>query len=104
MAKIAPTSLVFGVWDSRDTQAKLPRLIASTVRAFDVKRLKRSAQYNPSTDYIGEKLLEETTDKALIIDPKVVMMKDVREGAVTLQTAPPINAWRFALIAKNPEG
>ncbi len=65
MAKIAPTSLVFGVWDSRDTQAKLPRLIASTVRAFDVKRLKRSAQYNPSTDYIGEKLLEETTDKAL---------------------------------------
>jgi len=65
MAKIAPTSLVFGVWDSRDTQAKLPRLIASTVRAFDVKRLKRSAQYNPSTDYIGDKLLEETTDKAL---------------------------------------
>jgi len=26
LAKIAPTSLVFGVWDSRDTQAKLPRL------------------------------------------------------------------------------
>jgi len=65
MAKIAPTSLVFGVWDSRDTQAKLPRLIASTVRAFDVKRLTRSAQYNPSTDYIGDKLLEETTDKVL---------------------------------------
>lgn len=65
MAKIAPTSLVFGVWDSRDTQAKLPRLIASTIRAFDVKRLKRSAQYNPSTDYIGDKLLEETTDKGL---------------------------------------
>ncbi len=65
MAKIAPTSLVFGVWDSRDTQAKLPRLIASTIRAFDVKRLRRSAQYNPSTDYIGDKLLEETNDKAL---------------------------------------
>src|ERR1700691_5761807 len=65
MAKIAPTSLVFGVWDSRDTQAKLPRLVASTIRAFDVKRLRRSAQYNPSTDYIGDKLLEETTDKAL---------------------------------------
>ncbi|WP_010585516.1 type I-G CRISPR-associated RAMP protein Csb1/Cas7g [Schlesneria paludicola] len=64
MAKIAPTSLVFGVWDSRDTQAKLPRLIASTIRAFDVKRLKRSAQYNPSTDYIGDNLLPETTDKS----------------------------------------
>lgn len=63
LARIAPTSLVFGVWDSRDTQAKLPRLVASTIRAFDVKRLKRSAQYNPSTDYIGDKLLEDTTDK-----------------------------------------
>ena len=65
LAKIAPTSLVFGVWDSRDTQAKLPRLVSSTIRAFDVKRLKRSAQYNPATDYIGEKLLDETTDKSL---------------------------------------
>lgn len=65
LAKIAPTSLVFGVWDSRDTQAKVPRLIASTIRAFDVKRLKRSAQYNPATDYIGDKLLEDTTDKKL---------------------------------------
>jgi CRISPR-associated protein Csb1 len=65
LAKIAPTSLVFGVWDSRDTQAKLPRLVASTIRAFDVKRLKRSAQYNPSTDYIGDKQLEEPVDKKL---------------------------------------
>jgi CRISPR-associated protein Csb1 len=65
LAKIAPTSLVFGVWDSRDTQVKLPRLVASTIRAFDVKRLRRSAQYNPSTDYIGDKLLEDPADKKL---------------------------------------
>jgi CRISPR-associated protein Csb1 len=63
MAKVAPTSLVFGVWDSRDTQAKLPRLVASTIRAFDVQRLTRSAQFNPSADYIGLGLLEDTTDK-----------------------------------------
>jgi CRISPR-associated protein Csb1 len=63
MARIAPTSLVFGVWDSRDTQAKLPRLVASTIRAFDVQRLSRSAQFNPSADYIGLGLLEDTTDK-----------------------------------------
>lgn len=65
MAKIAPTSLVFGVWDSRDTQAKLPRLVSSTIRAFDVQRLKRSAQFNPAADYIGLGLLEDTTDKKL---------------------------------------
>ncbi|HEY4260438.1 MAG TPA: type I-U CRISPR-associated RAMP protein Csb1/Cas7u [Schlesneria sp.] len=63
LAKIAPTSLVFGVWDSRDTQAKLPRLIASTIRAFNVKRLKRSAQYNPPLDYAAQDVFSEE-DKA----------------------------------------
>ena len=62
LAKIAPTSLVFGVWDSRDTQAKLPRLVASTIRAFDVRELTRSAQYVPATDYVDDGLLEEPND------------------------------------------
>ncbi len=51
LAKIAPTSLVFGVWDSRDTQAKLPRLVSSTVRAFDVRKLTRGAVYTPPVNY-----------------------------------------------------
>src|SRR5579885_2124914 len=51
LAKLAPTSLVFGVWDSRDTQAKLPRLVQSVIRAWDVDPLKRSAQYNPVLNY-----------------------------------------------------
>jgi len=62
LAKIAPTSLVFGAWDSRKTQAKAPRLIASTIRAFDVRRLTRSAQYIPATDYVADGLLEEPGD------------------------------------------
>jgi CRISPR-associated protein Csb1 len=62
LAKIAPTSLVFGVWDSRDTQAKTPRLIASTIRAYDVRVLTRSAQYVPALDYVSEGLLEEPED------------------------------------------
>jgi CRISPR-associated protein Csb1 len=63
LAKIAPTSLVFGVWDSRDTQAKLPRLIASTIRAFDVQRLTRSAQYVPAAEYVSDGLLDESDDR-----------------------------------------
>lgn len=63
LTKIAPTSLVFGVWDSRDTQAKLPRLIASTVRAYDVRKLTRSAQYTPAAEYIKEGLLPEPEKK-----------------------------------------
>jgi CRISPR-associated protein Csb1 len=64
LARVAPTSLVFGVWDSRDTQAKLPRLIASAIRAYDVRKLTRSAQFNPATEFVNEKLLDEPTDKA----------------------------------------
>jgi len=64
LAKLAPTSLVFGVWDSRDTQAKLPRVIASTIRAYNVRKLTRSAQFNPATEYVNDQLLEEPTDKA----------------------------------------
>ena len=63
LAKIAPTSLVFGVWDSRDTQAKLPRLVTSTIRAYDVNKLTRSAQFVPSADYVDEEMLPEPKDK-----------------------------------------
>jgi CRISPR-associated protein Csb1 len=51
LAKLGPTSLVFGVWDSRDTQAKLPRLLQSVIRAWNVDVLTRSAQYVPPIDY-----------------------------------------------------
>jgi len=47
MAKLAPTSLVFGVWDSRGEGIKVPRLISSVIRAYDVSELRRSAQYMP---------------------------------------------------------
>lgn len=69
LAKIAPTSLVFGVWDSRGTQAKAPRLIASTIRAYDVKSLTRSAQYwaggssDPVTVYDKESVLGPIKDE-----------------------------------------
>ncbi|HWP39775.1 MAG TPA: type I-U CRISPR-associated RAMP protein Csb1/Cas7u [Tepidisphaeraceae bacterium] len=58
LAKIAPTSLVFGAWDSRDTQVKLPRIVRSVIRAYDVQPLHRSAQYIPPVDYAQEGVLE----------------------------------------------
>jgi CRISPR-associated protein Csb1 len=66
LAKIAPTSLVFGVWDSRGKGAKLPRLVASTIRAYDVVKLNRSAQYNPPVDYIALGLLDDAEDKKVL--------------------------------------
>lgn len=45
LAQLAPTSLVFGAWDSRDTQAKLPRIFSSTIRALNVRQHTRSANF-----------------------------------------------------------
>jgi CRISPR-associated protein Csb1 len=59
MAKLAPTSLVFGVWDSRDTQQKLPRIVQSTIRAWDISELTRSAQYTPPLDYAALDVFSE---------------------------------------------
>lgn len=59
LAEIAPTSLVFGAWDSRDTQAKAPRIVSSIIRAYDVEMLTRSAQYIPALDYNREVLGED---------------------------------------------
>jgi CRISPR-associated protein Csb1 len=65
LAKLGPTSLVFGAWDSRDTQAKLPRIVQSVIRAWNVDALKRSAQYVPAIDYAKlEVFSEEDKEKA----------------------------------------
>jgi CRISPR-associated protein Csb1 len=62
LAKIAPTSIVFGSWDSRETQAKLPRVFRSVIRAFNVEVLHRSAQYIPPIDYVAEDLVDAPKD------------------------------------------
>jgi CRISPR-associated protein Csb1 len=52
MARLAPTSLIFGFWDSRGgSKIKRPRLLSATIRARDVVELKRGAQYTPASRY-----------------------------------------------------
>ena len=46
LARLAPTSLVYGAWDSRATRVRIPRAIASTIRAHDVSVLTRSSVYS----------------------------------------------------------
>lgn len=64
LARVAPTSLVFGVWDSRETQVKVPRIVSSVIRAYDIDELTRSAQYFPPVNYRTDELLGETSNKA----------------------------------------
>lgn len=75
IAKLAPTSLVFGVWDSRDTQAKLPRIVQSIIRAWDIDILHRSAQYNPPLDYAALDVFGEEEKAKQEGDPKSPLAK-----------------------------
>jgi CRISPR-associated protein Csb1 len=75
IAKLAPTSLVFGVWDSRDSQAKLPRVVQSVIRAWDVDVLTRSAQYVPAIDYAKLAVFSEDEKRKAEGDEKSPLAK-----------------------------
>ena len=46
LARLGPTSLVYGAWDSRDTRVSVPRFIGSRIEARDVVECTRSAQFS----------------------------------------------------------
>jgi len=59
LAKYAPTSLVFGVWDSRSTYEKRQRVLKAHIRATNVQERSKSAQYTPAVNYVGVGAIEE---------------------------------------------
>jgi len=68
LAAFAPTSLVFGAWNSRGekgAQSKVTRLVSSTIRAFNVRPLTRGAVYVPPMDYsVAEVFSDDDKAKA----------------------------------------
>lgn len=63
LAKLAPTSLIFGVWDSRGTGVKIQRVLRSVIRAYNVTKAKRSATYQAAYDYTTNELISAEHDK-----------------------------------------
>ena len=59
LASIAPTSLLYGAWDSRSTQTKLQRIIKASIRAENVRPLTRSATFIPAVDYVAVGAVKE---------------------------------------------
>ncbi len=65
LAAIAPTSLVFGVWDSRGGSGeKRPRLVRSIIRAWDVEILHSASQFNSVWKALSEEQKEELKKEA----------------------------------------
>jgi CRISPR-associated protein Csb1 len=64
LCAVAPTSLLFGVWDSRDgTGEKRPRLVRSIIRAWDVDVLHSAAQFNSVWKDLSEEQQKELKEE-----------------------------------------
>jgi len=69
------------MWDSRATGVKVPRLINSIIRAYDVRKYRRSSQYSSATDYAaagvvaekGEKTLKKLADEGMAPVPSTLV-------------------------------
>ena len=67
LLRLAPTSIVFGCWDSRNGgKFKMPRLLTGVTRAWDVNLLHVSSQYVPPVHYEREQLLPDTNSRDLL--------------------------------------
>jgi len=73
---LAPTSLLFGVWDSRGGSGeKRPRLVRSVIRAWNIEPLYAAAQFNSIW-----KSLDEDQQKALEAEAKAKKTKLSEKG------------------------
>lgn len=99
LAAIAPTSLVFGVWDSRGgTGEKRPRLVRSIIRAWDVEVLHSAAQFNSVWKALSEEQQQELEKEAKAKKIKL-SVKGFADAPATFRT----DKNQFVNGAPNPE-
>lgn len=101
LCAIAPTSLVFGVWDSRgDTGEKRPRLVRSIIRAWEVEPLHAAAQFNSLW-----KLLDEEQQEVLTKEAKSKKVKLSEKGLADAPGVfrPKVKAPQYIDGSPNPE-
>ena len=98
LCAIAPTSLVFGVWDSRGSGEKRPRLVRSIIRAWDVEVLHSAAQFNSVWKALSEEQQKELEKEANAKKIKL-SVKGFADAPATFRT----DKNQFINGAPNPE-
>lgn len=99
LAAIAPTSLIFGVWDSRGGSGeKRPRLVRSIIRAWDVEILHSAAQFNSVWKSLSEEQQRELEKEAKARKIKL-SVKGFADAPATFRT----DKNQFVNGAPNPE-
>jgi CRISPR-associated protein Csb1 len=97
---LAPTSLVFGVWDSRGGSGeKRPRLVRAIIRAWDVEILHSAAQFNSVWKALSEEQQKALQDEAKSKKVKL-SVKGLKDAPSTFRTD---KVAQFIGGAPNPE-
>jgi CRISPR-associated protein Csb1 len=95
LAKLSPTSLIFGFWDSRPdtTMYKFGRMLSSTIRATNVAIVKRSAQFNPAFDPTQLGLADELREGETEVQDNSGKAADGKDplSKLGLRAAPAVN-------------
>ena len=100
LCAVAPTSLVFGVWDSRGGSGeKRPRLVRAVIRAWDVDVLHSAAQFNS----VWKALTEEQRSELEKATPKGVKLSEKGFADAPAVFRPKTKLPKYVDGAPNPE-
>ena len=69
VAKLAPTSLLFGLWDSRKTYTKIVRLFNSEIRAHNIIEVPASGQFISSVPRLEDQVTKDLSSEGLLDCP-----------------------------------
>jgi CRISPR-associated protein Csb1 len=69
IAKLSPTSLLFGLWDSRKTHTKLVRLFNSEIRAHNVIEVPSAGQFVSSVPRLEDQITKDLSTEGLLDCP-----------------------------------
>jgi CRISPR-associated protein Csb1 len=69
VAKLAPTSLLLGLWDSRKTHTKLVRLFNSEIRAHNIIEVPSAGQFVSSVPRLEDQVTKDLSTEGLLDCP-----------------------------------
>jgi len=83
VAKLAPTSLLFGLWDSRKTFTKIVRLFNSEIRAHNVIEVPSAGQFVSSVPRLEDQVTKDLSTEGLLDCPYSGLGGVIVKGDIT---------------------
>jgi CRISPR-associated protein Csb1 len=83
VAQLAPTSLLFGMWDSRKTRTKIVRLFNSEIRGHNVIEVPASGQFISSVPRLEDHVTKNLSSEGLLDCPYSGLGGVIVKGEIT---------------------